>query len=70
MFTFLVAADFCEENGNGCVDVNNVIENDDMADLVFCCCDTDLCNDDSNGAEGTYFSVIAISSTLVMAMTI
>ena len=64
---FLVEADFCEQNGNGCV----VIETN-IGDAVYCCCDTDLCNDESNinGAEGLYFSVFAISFTLVMAMAI
>ena len=43
---------------------------DIVTDIVICCCDTDLCNYDSNGAEGTYFSVFAISITLLMAMAI
>ena len=71
MLQFLVP-NFCQENGNGCHNLPDEDYNDGDAitDIVICCCDTELCNDKSNGAEWMYFSVIAISFSLVMAITI
>ena len=45
-------------------------DDDALTDIIYCCCDTDLCNNESNGAEGMYFSVFGIAFTLTLIMVI
>ena len=71
MLQFLVP-NFCQENGNGCHNLPDEDYNDGDAitDIVICCCDTDLCNDESNRAEGMNSSVLEIAFALTLIMAI
>jgi len=67
---------FCQNKGNGCFKQED-FEYDyyedthySVTDIYYCCCDSDLCNTNSenspdNGVDGVQFSVLSLSAVLM-----